>query len=97
MNTTAKKSVFDFFIKPKWHSVPKDSKKVPRPENNTASVQRERMSFYLKQMGYKQKLPSDVKNSFQFEWNEVDRGNSRLYMTREGVLFVPKERIENGN
>jgi hypothetical protein len=55
------------------------------------------MSFYLKQMRYKQKLPSDVKNSFQFEWNEVDRGNSRLYMTREGVLFVPKERIENGN
>lgn len=91
MKAPSKKSVFDFPIKPKYHPVPRDSQKKFRPENNTFQQQRERMAFYLKRMGWKQKLPSDTKNAFQFTSDGVS-----MYMNREGIMFQPKrEKIDD--
>ena len=66
--------------------MPKDEKEVLRPENNPKIVQRERMCFYLKELGYTQKLPSRIKYSFEF----ISKEGKSLMMNGDGVLFIPQ-------
>ena len=80
-----KPTKFDFKIKAKYHPVPKDEKEVLRPENNPKIVQRERMCFYLKELGYTQKLPSRIKYSFEFISKE---GKSLMYIFGSHLMLL---------